>query len=191
MSDLSLLTQANKPRRARQVNYATNGYPTRVDTLTQPTILDGGAATSQVMFPLTDLAGGGKIPNGILINPFGIGNDDTTFSLRVLKWDLTFGDIGTGIFPPVWTPTPLVEVACTLSTATGVATGYVLNTERYADTITLTGTTGNQGINVDINSPANNTKASLYVDLKGAFGFEIIFTTGGSATSCNALWKCY
>ncbi len=191
MSDAVVLkTEVALLRRVRQVNYATNGYPTRAQTLTKPTITDPETATGQVAFEATGGAGG-QGPNGILLHPFGIGNDDTTFSLRVLKWALTLDSIGSARFQPVWKPIPLIEVQCTLSTDVGVASGYVLNTERSADTITLTGTTANPAVNCDINSPANNTAGSVYVDLKGALLWEVIFTTGGSATSCNALYQLY
>jgi hypothetical protein len=40
---------------------------------------------------------------------------------------------------------------------------------------------------VEVVSPVNDTCGFLLVNLNGAVKLELIFTTGGSATSCNAL----
>lgn len=190
-SNVRIQTQAAMLRRARDVNETSNGYRTLATTITEPVTVMPQTATSQVVFDLTERKGPGMIPNGIILHPFGVGNDDTTFSLRVMGWKPTLVDVAGVYFQKCWVPVELIEVACTCSTATGAATGYVLNTERFADTIALTGSTANAGVNCDIVSPANNTIGSLYVDLKGATMFEVIFTTGGSATSANALWQTY
>lgn len=191
-NDTVIMTMASRPKRVRQVNYTTNGYPTRIPTLTKPTIADTGSATAQVAYEATGPDGGGRIANGIKLLPFGVGANNVTFSLRVIGWEFTIDSIGSSLTVPVWVPVPLIEVACTVSsTPVGVASGYLTATDAFADTIAITGATGNQGVNCDVNSPANDTIASVYVDLKGCLMWEVIFTTGGSATSCNALYKLY
>lgn len=123
--------------------------------------------------------------NFIILCPYALGSDNNTFSLRVIGWR-AIGENVEGTM--LWIPVPLVELACTISgTQIGVAGKTILNTEMFADTLTIAGTTANAGVSVDVVSPANDTIAHATVDLSGFEKCEICFSTGGSATSCNAL----
>ena len=178
-----LQTQISPFVRARTVNQTSNGYVSKIPTITEPAA-DTGSATASAAISLTDAgARDGAGYNGVLIMPYAIGSDDNTFSMRVIGWR-TVGEATNGVF--LWIPVLLCELACTCSTVVGIAGREVLNTERFADTITIT--YGNANVSVEAFSPANNVTAHAIVDLKGNQKFELSFTTGGSATSCNALW---
>jgi hypothetical protein len=159
----SLVTGYSK---ARATNSTDNPYPSRVATTTRPSG-DGVITIEQT---------GRFTRNNVMLVPYGVGADNVTMSARVLAWREASG---------LWVPTIVCEVACTLSTAVGVAAATVINSERFADTLTLT--FGNAGVDCQVFSPANNTAGHVVLDAKGATILEVIFTTGGSATSCNAL----
>jgi hypothetical protein len=152
--------------KARAVNDTASSFAPKVATVTRPSGT-GIIAIEQV---------GRFTRNNVIVIPYGIGADNTTMSARVISWREASG---------LWIPTIVCEVACTLSTSIGVAAQTVLDTERFADTLSLT--LGNAGVDCQVFSPANNTPAHVVVDAKGASVLEVIFTTGGSATSCNAL----
>ena len=192
-SEVSLLTLAASLRKVRAVNYTTNGYPTLIPRTTEPgpataggpQIVDAGTATGQSIINLCNRKGG-NAPNGVLLLPFGIGSNNNTFSMRVIGWRQVGEDTPSTM---LWIPVPLVEVQVTISsTQIGIAAKTIIATEMFGDTLTLTGTTANANVGVELVSPANDTIAHLIVDLKGAQKLECIFTTGGSATDCNALF---
>lgn len=182
-------TLYSQMRLARLVNQTSSSFVTKSPTITPPTLDDPSTATGQIGFELTRPEGGAT-ENAVKIVPIGVGSDDTTFSLRVIGWDRTIGKAG-GIVTDtcLWVPIKLVEVQCTLGATVGVANAIADASTRFADVITLTGTSGNAGVDVDIVSPADDTIAHLVVDLKGSAILEITFSTGSSATSCNALWS--
>ena len=159
----SFITPLSK---AAATNATDSSFPSRVATLTQPS---GGG-----VFNLS--CQGNKTRSNVLIIPFGAGADNATMSVRVIAWRFV---------TTLWIPLIVCEVSCTLSTSVGVAATEVLNTDRFADTLSLT--FGNAGVDCQIFSPANNTPAHVMLDAKGASLIELVFTTGGSATSCNAL----
>lgn len=158
-------------RRFWATSPTTNGFPARPATTTAPTG-DG----------VVDLATGRtELPRKLLLAPFGAGADDTTFSLRVTGWRKTVGSA-----TALWVPVTLVELACTLSTAVGVAGADVVATDRFADTITVT--KGNANVDTVILSIEGNLVAHAVIDVKGSSKAELTITTGGSATSGNALY---
>lgn len=174
-------------RKARKVNETSNGYVSKITTATEPQG-DAGTATGA---SIIDLVHGGNIAHGsVRIFPYGSGANNTTFSMRVLGWEYTGiggGDVGVTRETALWIPGVLCEVQCTLSTSVGVANKCMVATERFADTITPT--TGNDNITVFRTSTADNTIASLIVLTQGCLKLELQFTTGGSATDCNAWVK--
>lgn len=166
-------------RKARSVNQTSASFVSKVPTGTEPKG-DAGTATGA---SVTGLATDGAVSqNGALVMPYAIGADNVTFSMRVFGWRL----IGSDPTTLLWMPCLLVELACTASAFVGVATRLVLNTERFADTIALT--TGNDDVSVDIVSPTGDVAGHALIDLKGSQKLEFTFSTGGSATSCNALF---
>lgn len=183
MLDVSLKTTKGRPFRARATSATDNGYPTRAPTLTAPSGI--GDAAAQTTSAVWDIGPADETHNGAVINFFGAGADNATFSARIIKWRKAPGNGTTQA--DTWIPTVLAELACTLSTQVGVAGGVIVATDRLVDTISLTGTTANDDVSISIVSPANNTMGEVTIDLSGVERLEITFTTGGSATDCNAL----
>jgi len=180
-----LMTMSDRFRRVRQTNCTDNGFPSRLIQAARPSGNGNSAAqaTASAVFDLgTDMAGSAA-QNGLVLKPYGAGSNNNTFSLRVIGWrKIDEGDPATSI----WDPTVLCELAVTLSsTPIGLAGKVILATDLFADTIAVT--YGNANVSVEAVSPANDIAAHAVVDLKGFQLVEVTFTTGGSATNCNAL----
>lgn len=177
-------------QRIRRTNATDNGFPSRLFQVAEPSGIGDSAAqaTASAVF---DLAGrcptlGNVVQNGFVLKFYGAGANNATFSVRVIGWRQVMegGDLNTA----GWDPTDLCELACTLSsTPVGLAGRIITATDLFADTIAITGTTANAGVSIDVISPANDRAAHVMLDVKGFQKVEIIFTTGGSATSCNGL----
>jgi hypothetical protein len=176
--DLTLKSPSCRVQKVRPgSNYSTNGYPSRVNTLTAPT---GDGVVIGYNLPGNLVSADAKTPMLLKLWPYGVGAATNTMSLRVLGWDLLNGI--------EWIPTPLVEYQATLSTYTGLGTGGVLlSTELFADRATIAGGY-NANVDTTVKSPANNTPCLITVDILGFPIVEVIFTTGGVATNCNALF---
>ena len=191
---MKLETVGMRLRRARTVNATDNGYPSKVPTATEPAESQGtnaAQATSAAVINTNNaIRSDGDTQNLVQIIPFGAGSDTNTFSFRAIAWYLLSEGAAQQNGTEVWIPVPLAEFQCTMSTPVGVAGKLVVATDRFCDTITLTGTTANS-TEVLITSPANDTIGHVVLDMKGAAKLELIFTTGGSATSCNALVRMY
>jgi hypothetical protein len=179
-------------RPIRATNATDNGYPTRNPTATEPEGTGNNAAQASAS-GVFDLVGNGVASdkNRVILVPYGAGADTNTFSMRVIGWRRTRPRTGNEPDKLLWVPVPLADFACTLSVQTGVAGKALVATDLFCDTIALTGTTANDDIDVSITSPGNNLTAHVVVDLKGFQKLEVTFTTGGSATSCNALAAWY
>lgn len=167
--------------KARSVNQTSASFVAKIPTGTEPSG-DAGTATGSAIIEIGKSLY--RSAAGIRIIPFGVGNDDTTFSVRVIGWAKSGPDA-----TALWVPTTIAELDCTLSTAVGVAAKYVIDTERFADTITLA--FGNDDVTAELSSPANNTIAIAQISLKDYDKAELSFETGSSATSCNALYSVY
>lgn len=167
-------------QKARSVNQTSATFVSKLPTATEP-VGDAGTATGASVIELGQ--GGATSPNVLIICPYAIGSNNNTFSVRVIGWRSIGENAPTTM---LWIPVVLVELACTISgTAIGIAAKVILATEMFADTIALT--YGNDDISVDIVSPAADIIAHALVDMKGSQKLELSFTTGSSATSCNAL----
>lgn len=185
MTIVALGTTSMKWRRVRQTNTTDNGFPSRIIRATEPTGIGDNAAqaTASAIIDLTS-SPGGIVQNSLIIKPYGAGANNATFSFRVIGWRKV--DEAAVPDTSVWDPTVLVELACTLSsTPIGLAGKVIAATDLFADTIVLT--TGNDDVSCDIVSPTGDVAAHAVVDMKGFTKIEITFTTGGSATNCNAL----
>lgn len=177
-----LMTQWTPLRKARSVNQTSNGYVSKVWTTTEP-VTDAATATGQATLNMRN--GNSATQNKLMILPYAIGSDNNTFSMRVIGWRC----FGTDPTTLIWGPILLLEVLCTLdSTLVGVTGSLILVTEMFCDTITLVGTSGNANISHELLNPADGVStAHVMVDTKGCDKIECSFTTGASATSCNAL----
>lgn len=185
-------TLAQRFRKARVTNATDSSLPTRVSTLTRPS--GAGNAAAQTTSSIHDLRGdpfGSVSQNSALIVPYATASDNNTFAMRILGWRAVGNPAPSTPQPdqPLWVPVVLAEVTCTCTGAQpGVAGGIIGTAELFADTIALVGTTGNANVSIEIVSPADDASiAHIVVDMKGFSMLELVFGTGGVATSCNAL----
>ena len=196
------LTLSEDYVRVRGTSATDNGFPARIPTITKPSGLGDNAAqaTASAVINLRNKETAAGVQNRAKFLFYGVGSNNNTFSARAIAWNRARPRPGDSTTPPalggaqefLWIPVPLFEVAVTLSsTQLGIVNSLIGTTSFFADTIALTGTTANDDVSIDIVSPANDTIGHIVADLKGAELLEVIFTTGGSATSCNALVKKY
>jgi len=198
MSDeISILTRANPWRKARSVSQTSTSFVSKIPVGIDPYITAGlngesGTDTGSSLIRMTDEVVGGQSQNGVEFLLYGTGADDSTLACRVIAWAPLQNDRGSSITSAtqIWIPVVLIEVDAVLSTCVGVAGKAIAETDRFADTITLVGTTANADINVNIVSPANNTPARVYLDLEGAMMLEFSFDMG-NATGGNALYRFF
>lgn len=187
MGGVFITTQHFNFRRVRQINTTDSAYPTRAFTQTPPAANLGNNASQTTAPGVIDLTNGGLIcPNSAEIIFFGVGSATNTFNARIIAWKklIEQGNEATA----AWLPVPIGgDLLCTLGTQAGVAGSLIDNTNLFAATLTITGTTSNAGVHINVVSPANNTCGRVTVDLEGYRYLEVIFNTNASATSCNAL----
>jgi hypothetical protein len=167
-------------RKARTTNATNTSFPSKVPTGTEPT----GTGSSGTAASVIDCGWGGVVSqNGLLVMPYGTGDNDDVFALRVIGWTVVGNDSSTW----VWVPMILAEITCTMSsTIPGVSGRDVVATEYFCDTLSMV--TGNEDVSVDITSPTGDVGAHFVVDLKGCQKVELTFdTTTGDPTGANAL----
>lgn len=173
-------------KRALTTNAATSSFASKVPTVTEP--------TNDGVINLI-LGGGAVIHEWMLLWPIGLGADNDAFSLRVLGWRKI--SQGQGVTDTLWMPTLLYEFSCTISAAVGVAASPVLNTERFADTITIvtqgkytdadSGGVSTRG-NVEVTSPTNDLIAHVKAPLKGMEKIEFQFDQTTNTPTMNVLY---
>lgn len=182
-------------RKARSTNATDTSFPSKVPTITEPS---GGG-----VLDLTE-GGQGLVPESLVVLPFGTGDDNDVFDMRVIGWRRIVGGPNPGDI--LWVPCIIAQVTATLSAAVGVAGAPVVATERFADTLAVTvegvtrdgeltaadaETFTSSGTTV-ITSPANDTPAFFEVCVKGFEKIEFTFdTTTGDPTGANALVAAY
>ena len=200
MSDQIMIQTFGSPwRKARATLDTSDSFTSKIIRSTDPYLAagasgDANTATGASLIALCPpLAMGAPVPNGVSVMFYGTGADDATFAARVIAWSRTITDRVASVTDEdrVWIPHDLVHVTGVLSTFVGLAGKTILDTHRFADTLALSGTTANAGVNVNIVSPANNRPARMYVDLEGAEYLEIQVEDDGSATAMGALYKFY
>ena len=198
-----LATLCSSLLKLRKTNTTDGSFPSRVPTATEPSGVGDDASQDitstgkAAVFDIGQLDSTGRHEvvsekNRIKIVPFGAGSDTQTFSMRVIGWQRAFkrDEARDDRVEGLWIPTTLAEFSCALSTPTGVAGKAAIATDLFCDTITLTGTSGNSGVDISITSPADNTIAHVVIDLKGCQKVEIVFDMTG-ATSGNAFVSMY
>jgi hypothetical protein len=187
-------------------NYTNNGYPTRIPTTTRPDL----AATSTGL----QAVGDGVIPvghngqmgaSGMALIPFGAGSATNTFSFQVLGWTQTTTQYGKAVNGltvlqnanlELWIPVLLGTFAVTLGTGTGIAGSDIGTSQLFATSITTSygpvyGTGAVQSSAGSIYSPGSNSIGMVTIAIMSFKFVEVIYTTGGSATSGNALYRLF
>lgn len=191
-------------------NYTNNGYPTRVPTTTLPAALALSTGIQAVGDGVIQLgAGGTESPIYLDLVPFGVDASTHTFSFQILGWSETTGTLG-NIFGgssnvqgnlPLWVPVWLGTYQATITTTLpGIAGSDIGSTQSFASAITCTagpvyGTAPTQSPDGAYAGGAailtGGTTGVAMVELmtRGFRFLEVIFTTGGVVTSCNALYR--
>lgn len=166
-------TYTSALHKAKATSATDTSFPSKIPTGTEPAN-DG----------VIDLRGSGILgQNAVFCVPFGAGDDDDAFSMRLIGWRV----YGTDPATLLWVPVILAEVSCTMSTAVGVSGKLIGASERFCDTITLV--TGNDDVTDSIISPTGNVIAHITVDLEGSQKLEFTFdTTTGDPTNANCLY---
>lgn len=177
MHDVVNVTRANFFRKFRTSNSTDASFPSKIPTTTQPSGTGVWDFTSGKTSP-----NGILIPSSIIVLPYNIGANNTTFKIRMIGWRSIYSATATTL----WVPQILCEFTCTASAAVGIASAAVLDTERFSDTLTANAFNPSGG--VEAVSTANDTPAHFIVDIKGCPIIEATFDMNSSATSANALW---
>lgn len=151
-------------------NSTATSFASKVATATAPT--DGATGVRELSRTT------GIVANNIMLMPFGTDAANETFKMRVIGWSKT---------ESLYIPCILYEFTCTLGSATGVANHKPVNTDLFADTITLD--SGNADVDATILSTADDTMCYAICDLKGFSLVEIIFNRNSSSASCNTLYR--
>lgn len=119
-------------------------------------------------------------PQYIKLIPFGVGANNTTFTVRLIGWSL--------VNSTLWVPQVLCEFLATLSQFVGVSGGVVTDSQRFADTVAdPTANVGREGVDCWKRSPANDTPAEYKIAAAGCVLFQVDINIGVSATSGNCL----
>lgn len=151
--------------KVRSASATDSSFPSKVPTATEPT----GAG-------VLDFSPGSQLEQLVLV-PYGTGANNDTFDLRVIGWRL---------ISDLYVPVLLAQFAVTLSQAVGVAGKSVINTERFADTLSIT--YGNSNVDTSVVSPTGDLIAHAIVDVKGFNKLEFTFDLGGTTTDANCLY---
>ncbi len=109
---------------------------------------------------------------------FGAGADDTTFDAKVIGWRRA----GDNDLTAIWTTVHIADVSVILSTLVGIAGKYVIETDRFADTVTL-----NDGVGIVYQSAdANSIVSTLEVDTLGCQKGRVIYDLTGATANARA-----
>jgi|ERR1700674_295458 len=173
--DVCIITRSNRWQKVLAVDDTHAAYDLPGAALAAP-------PTAGVLTITNLLPGGVEFfgQNKLRLIPYGVGADDSTFSMLVVGWDREAGGL--------WVPTPLAEwTACTLSTFAGMAGGAVDATHFFCDLATTT--VGYPGVE----TVANALEQPMHMDcpLSGFALVQVLFALGGSATAANALASTY
>lgn len=178
--NVSLATVYHPWRILSATNFTDSSFTERASTATRPS----SSVRAGVIDKYAPPNGGGHVvQNWLLLRFFGVGNDDTTFSARVLGWRESISATGAVYYDQML----LAQYACILGNLAGVAGTNILDTNKEVDTITLTYPSGGTADNIIV-SPGNNIRGAwAAVDMRGCLFPEVEFDMTG-ATSANALW---
>ncbi len=191
MDTTLLMTSSQHLQKVRRVNATDSSFPSRIPTKTPPTKAEdddrktGGTGSATMQEVLRMRGETASVSQNLLkLIPYALASDTNTFNVRVIAWF--------SVSPPdndpnknLYIPVPICELACTVSTPTGLAGTQVLNTELFCDTITIT--SGDTSL-VKVFSAANDTIAWAVIDFLGAPWVEVTFDVNSGPTSMNALY---
>lgn len=174
-------------------NYTNNGFPAwTVPTSAAPPLNATGTGLQKAGDGVFALGfGGNYCDSAIKLAFFGVGTDNTAFSANVFGWTMLPSGLGTGAAKDLWVPLLVASLtSITLDSALpGVGFTEESANQFFASAITLG--VGNSGISAEVISPghAAHQIAHVVLDTKGFQYMEVVFSTLGAVTSCNALWS--
>lgn len=181
-----LETLASDFKRARPTDCTNTAFSA---ARVQPVAADPRATqvdSASAAYFLDMVRDGNSSQNALHIVPYGVGSDGTTFSMRVFLWK-RHNHAEAGLYVPQWLPVFAGEFLCTLdSSVTGAAGAKIDATHYFCKTVALTYPT-TQPSSIEIISPVAGLIGSVMLDMKGPLRLQVEFSTGSSATSCNAL----
>lgn len=190
------MNMARPFRKARKTNSNSSGFPTWVSSEFDPSFVDPDTAAGRVIIPLSNTipggphGSGGQVPCSLVICPYGLGNDDDAFSIRIVGMRRLASPGSDGRMQ--WFRFPIATLGCVVSTAVGLASGQVLATERFADAITIalegtiTAATTREG-NIVLYSPGSNVPAHAIVPIGGWDAIELEWDQTTGTPTMNAL----
>lgn len=171
--------------------YKTDATTASFPTLSPTTGSPAGDGVVQLA-PNTQLANGQTADNNIKFLFYGTGGDNSTFSAQIVYWSsvpfLKKNNVASSTVD-LWVPEIVCNIDGVLCATVGSSGTYIDASHRFADTLSLTSSTANITANAII-SPANNSIASITMDLSGTQMVEVIFDLG-SATAMNAIYKTF
>lgn len=175
-------TQGMVLRRARTLGSTATSFTAPTVSRSRPPE-DDGTATSRVAIPCFSTAKlDGPVHNQLVLYPFGVGNDGTTYDFRVIGWRV----VQQSSTFDLWFPMILAAFSCTLSQFVGLAGSPMVATDRAVDTISRTANLGSD-LSGEVVSPQNDTPGRIKLDLEGCSYWEPTFDMTG-ATSGNLLY---
>jgi hypothetical protein len=150
--------------------FATNSTDTSF-TATNETATEPAETTAGVI--KVDPLCSGYVSTQIKVLPFGTNAANETFNGRIIAWHRNAEE-------NTWIPTELVTFAVTLGAAVALKDATALQT--FADTIAYT--SGIAEADLQIVSPADDTRAWLLVDIMGAeylqFQVDLVLAASGN-----------
>lgn len=120
----------------------------------------------------------GVSTNNVKLVFFGTDAANETAIARVTLWHKVDGAGVSNV--PLYVPTHLIDVTCTLGAKTGVSGHTVSNSHLFVDTIVAATT---QPDSVEILSPAGDLIASMTIDACGARFLQVQFKLGTGAAA--------
>jgi hypothetical protein len=167
-------------RRWLAANQSATSFASKIPTITEPT---GDGILDLRPFPQP----------WVKLWPILLGAENDMASLRIIGWHSAILDT----YKTLWFPSVIGEFACTAGTAVGIAGAAVLNTERFADTITpVAARTRDEviaagtaiGSKYGILSPTNDLIAHVIMPIAG---FEKLELTSDETTGTPAINALY
>jgi len=170
-------------RRALATNANTSSFASKVPTITEP--------SGDGVINLID--GTVEHPCELKLIPFGLGDENDAFSMRILGWSKVMLNGSTDL----WVPVIIGEYTCVISTAVGVAGAAVLATERFADTLAPVAARQADGtiaagtaVNTDhkVISPVGNLIGHIVLPVYGFAKVEFQFDQTTNTPTMNTLY---
>lgn len=149
------------------------------------------AAFTALPLPLLDTQPSGDgyfgefIPNQVVLAFYGLGNNNATLNARISLVKMIVKPLNGAVQAPQWARMPVATLACTLGNNVGLGSGIIPSTNRFVDSITVTGNTNT------VPAPTAVIAEGLQLLRLDTIGCEDIYielnTDAGSVTNANVM----